>query len=94
MSDLRFKWVICKDFTEFAYYVKHVTPDRFKFQWRALIRADTIRGLRNPSGVFYGRWMENPEIDDIIMYLRTSMDWSDNPGVLKAVEMLQKRNAK
>jgi len=60
-------YVIAGNYDE---YYKWITQRGLHHQdWRYISRAQDIRGIENPGGIFIGTWYERPDAYDIIEQL-------------------------
>jgi hypothetical protein len=84
-------YVIAGNYDE---YYKWITQRDLHHQdWRYISRAQDIRGIENPGGIFIGTWYERPDAYDIIAQLRICSR-QRNPAIEKALVVLTEYSIK
>jgi hypothetical protein len=87
-SDQARHWIF-HDMNRRATLGEHV----FTNEYYILQRVDSLRGQRDPSGIFIGTWKQRKDLCDVLSVLLASMsDWNPSRDVVKnlLVDFLKK----
>lgn len=77
-AELPVKYVVAGNYDEYKAYVKR--KPRIEFYYKYVVGVDTLRGLSEIDGFYYGTYKDRPDIDDIIVQIaviKSRMVWSD-----------------
>ena len=90
MSDM---YVVAGTYDQYQSYARSKAGDN-KF-YIYVNSPDTLRGLRDPHGVFIGTWITRPDIGGIIdaLLVATSSQTTFNTGVKKAYDLLSSKES-
>ena len=77
-AGLPVKYVVAGNYDEYKAYVKR--KPRIEFYYKYVVDVETLRGLSEIDGFYYGTYKDRSDIDDIIVQIaiiKSKMIWDD-----------------
>ena len=84
-------YIIAGNYDEYAKWINQ--KGLHHQDWRYISRAQDIRGIENPGGIFIGTWYQRPDAFDIIAQLRVCSR-ERNEAIEKALVVLTEYSIK